>query len=179
MKKLGAICSVGILFWCPFLLQGKPVEMDAGNITFNIPDDFTPLSAAEIDRKFPRRNGPLEAFGNDTRGVSICCTVSSQAVRPDQLPDLKAALENQLPKLTPGLQWIKKDIVEIKGTQWVCFEFTSQAADNGLIHNIMMITSNHGVMVAINFNSTAKLFGAYEQKLRDDIQTVQVKKSAT
>jgi hypothetical protein len=149
--------------------------MDFGNITFDVPDDFTPLTENEIALKFPNRNGPIEAIGNAKRGVTVSYVITKTPLRPDQLPDLEAAMETNLPKIAPSLQWIKKDTEVINGTKWVYFEFITQTPDGGLIHNIELFTSYRDFLTILNFNSTTKLFGVYEPGLRAAIQSIKIK----
>ena len=152
--------------------------MDSGNITFDVPDDFTPLTPDEIDLKFPHRNGPIEAIGNAKRGVTVSYAITQTRLQPDQLPDLEAAMETNLPKLAPGLQWIKKDTETINGTPWAYFEFITQTPEGGLIHNMELFTSYRGLLVILNFNSTSKLFADYETGLRAAVQSIKIKSPA-
>lgn len=153
--------------------------MDSGNITFNVPDEFTPLTDREIDTKFPRHTGSIDAIGNSTRGVTISYTVSQTVLKPDQLLDFKAALEAQLPKLTPGLIWIKKDVSEINGRKWIYFEFTTTTPDGGIIHNFMLITSYDGNVAILNFNATDRLFASYKTQLSSGIQSIKIRNSVS
>ena len=156
----------------------REVEMDHGNITFEAPEDFTPLNEAEMAVKFPFRNGPIEAVGNDTRAVSISYKLTRNAVRPEQLSELKDALTVEMGKLAPDLQWIKNDFIEINGTKWIYLENTTQGLDQR-IHNIEIATSYRGVMVVINFNSTTKLFDSYQEKLQASLHSVKIRDNSS
>jgi hypothetical protein len=155
--------------------SAKQEEMDSGNITFEAPDDFTPLTPQEIDVKFPHHNGPIEAVGSPTRGASISYTVTANAVRPEQLDDFERYMETALPKLAPTMQWITKDSRTINGTKWIYFEFTTPDSTGSLIHNIELFTSYHGVLTILNFNASAPLFNSYEQKLRDGVNSIKIR----
>jgi hypothetical protein len=105
--------------------------------------------------------------------VSIAVTFSSQPLTLDALPQLKAALEQSLPRLVPGLTWVTREIVEINGRPWVHFELTSFAIDTD-IHNEMFFTAFDGKMLGFNFNSTAALREQYKESLKTSKDTLRV-----
>jgi hypothetical protein len=134
------------------------VSLADGRVAFEMPVGFRPLTAEEIALKYPSGNPPDYAYANERADVSIAVTFSESAVPPTGLPELRAAMEQLLPRLVPGLQWLAREIVEIGGREWVHFELTSFAVDTD-IHNNMYLTSFDGRMLGINMNSTA---GAYQ-----------------
>jgi hypothetical protein len=74
-------------------------------------------------------------------------------------------------KLIPGLQWIRKDFVEINGTKWIILESTTPTTDQP-VHNIELVTSYHGQMLAFNFNSTVVQFATYGDKLKASMNSI-------
>ncbi len=167
--------SIPLVLLACLSASAKQEEMDSGNITFEAPDDFTPLTAKEIDVKFPRHNGPIEAVGSPTRGASISYTVTTNAVSSEQLDDFRQYMETTLPKLAPGMQWIAKDSRTINGTKWIYFEFTTPDPTGTVIHNIELFTSYHGVLTVLNFNVCARLFDSYEPKLREGVNSIKIR----
>jgi hypothetical protein len=154
------------------LAGAKEIDF-AGGVTFNAPDEFTPLTPDEVAAKFPQRSGPLEAIGNESRDVSISYSLTATAVQPEQLADLKNALTTMLPKLRPGLQFITNVFVEINGTKWI--EMESVLPEGGQkIHNIQLMTSYEGKLLAFNFNSTVPLFDSYKDKLNASINSITI-----
>ena len=130
------------------------------------------MTEAEIKFKFPRGNAPQFVYANERLSVSIAITFSPQAMTVARLPELKAAMEQALPRTIPGLTWITRELAEINGKRWVHFELTSFAIDTD-IRNEMLFTEFEGKMVGFNFNSTVALYGQYKdalQKSRDSIR---------
>ena len=156
------------------LVAAKPVAIDGGNITFNAPDAFAPLTQEQIDKKFPRQPGTMEAVGNESGTVTICYRVTENDLSPAELPDAQHGIADLLNRAAPGLQWIKNDIVEINGTKWIYFEMTSPAGE-GQIHNIEITTSYHGKMFVMNFNSSSEDFDSNQAALRASLNSVKIR----
>lgn len=163
----------GLFFLSLDVVTAKPVAIDGGNITFNAPDDFAPLTPEQIDKKFPRQTGTMEAVGNASGSVTICYRVTENTLRPEELPDAQRGIADMLSHAVPGLQWIKNDIVEINGTKWIYYEMTS-AAGEGQVHNIEITTSYRGRMFVMNFNSSAQDFAAYQARLKASLDSVKI-----
>ncbi|MCU0552673.1 MAG: hypothetical protein MUC48_25365 [Leptolyngbya sp. Prado105] len=148
------------------------VTLADGRISFTLPAGFTPLTQEEIALKFPRTgNPPSHAYGNAERNVTIAVTFSQAKLTPAQLPELKAALRPQISKAVPNLEWIKDEIIPVNNTQWVHYEFVSQAIDTK-VHNDAYFTSFDGRMMGFNFNSTVAKWDAAKDELmktRDSI----------
>ena len=175
-SKMNLLLCLGLFLMSLGVAVAKPVEMEGGNITFNAPDDFAPLTPDQIAKKFPQRNGPMDAVGNASGSVTICYQVTATDLQPGQLSEAQQGIGGMLGRVVPGIQWVKNDIVEINGTKWIYFEMTS-AADQGEIHNIEITTSYHGKMFVMNFNSAAEDFDKYQGELRKSLNSVKVKNS--
>ncbi len=145
-------------------LLAKPISFDDGHIRFDAPDDFTPLTPDEIAKKFPMKNGTMNAIGNANRGISISYSLTSNAVRPEQLDDLKNALTGYFHKLMPNAEWVKDDYVDLNGTRWIILETITPTAV-GKIHNLEIATSYRGVMLVFNFNAAEEEFDANRDHL--------------
>jgi len=135
-----------------------------GKVSFVPPAGFRPMTEEMIQFKFPRGNPPQHVYANEKMNVSVAITFSPQALSPEQLPELKSAMEQTLPRLVPGLKWLAREIVEINGTQWVHFELTRHAIDTE-IHNHMYMTSFIGRMLGVNFNSTIAQYEQHKEAL--------------
>ena len=141
-----------LVFILPASAQDR-VSMAGGKVSFVPPDGLRVMTEAEIKIKYPRGNAPQYVYSNEQMNVSIAITLSPQPVTLEGLPQLKAAMEQALPRLIPGLNWVNREIVEINGRPWVHFEMTSFAIDTD-IHNEMYMTAFDGKMLGFNFNST-------------------------
>ena len=130
------------------------VSLRDGRLSLEIPGGFTGWTAEQISLKYPNANPPQFVFANSRGNVSIAITFSQTVVSLDQLPQLKTSMEQMLPRMIPGLEWIARETLEINGRPWIHFELTSFAVDAD-IHNHMYMTSFDGRMLGINMNSTA------------------------
>lgn len=147
------------------------------HVSFIPPAGFTPMSEIEIRHKFPSQRPPQYVYANRDRTVTIAITFSQAALSPDQLEQLKVAMEDALQKVIK--QWGTRDITSINGVQWVRLESTTEAVEkNSLIHNDMYLTSYNGKMLGFNFNSTARVDKQFRQSLLQSVQTIQIEPAA-
>lgn len=134
------------------------IETPSGTFRFDPPQGYTELSAQEIDAKFGC-NGrkPIKAFGNASRASTVSVTWSqqklTQAVTQAALPKFKEAMEELLPRLTPGLVFNDRQLRSIGGRQWIYLDSTVPAADTS-IRNLMYLSDLGGSMIGVNFNAT-------------------------
>lgn len=149
------------------------VEVDGTGITFEVPDEFKPLSQAFIDVKWPNNNAPRFAVGNERATTTVAFDIKPQDISSADMAELLAAFEQVFDRVIPGIRWIAKDIIEHDGQQWLYLEMTSNAIDTD-IHNIMLITAFGNEMLALNFNSTREEFPKYEQALRASIDSIRL-----
>jgi len=155
-------------------LQAKDVSIDGGSVSFVVPDDFTPLSQAEINAKYPSVNAPKQVIGSENRSTTIAYQLHEQPVKLSDLPDVQKAFTQIFDRVIPGIEWKQNTITELVGQKWLVMEMTSRAIDQD-IHNIVLITSHKGKMLMFNFNSTKKNFPTMEKSLRDSIRSITLK----
>jgi hypothetical protein len=172
-KQLGKLTILFLLFVT--LASGQDrVSMANGRVSFVPPAGFRAMTEDEIKLKYPRGNAPQYAYSNEEMNVSIAITFSPHPVTLEGLPQLKAAMEEALPRLIPGLNWVTREIVKINGRPWVHLEMTSFAIDTD-IHNEMYMTAFDGKMLGFNFNSTVAQHDRYKDALKKSRNTIRVK----
>jgi len=140
-----------------------------GEIT--APAGFTPLPKHEILQKYPYRDPPFFVLGNDARTTTIAVNLHSHEISNENLGAAQSEFETLLERMTPGLRWHRREIVELVGRRWILLEFTSHAIDTD-IRNLLLITPRLGRMLIFNFNATEEEFARVEQSLRDSMQTI-------
>jgi hypothetical protein len=150
---------------------GATLVVPGTTVTFSSPNGFTSLSQQELDIKFPSKNAPAQAVGNEHRSTTIAYELKTATLSPDALQSTLESMSQTLSRLVPGHAWIDKKLTTIGGREWVYLEFTSNAIDTS-IHNIILLTSWQGHMLIFNFNSTASDFEQIEQALRSSIQSI-------
>lgn len=160
-----------------FVAAAESVVLMDGAVEFSPPEEFIELSAEQIRMKYPNANRPQVVYATPDMGVSVAVTFSPTRVSPEQLPELKVAMEQTLPRLIPNLSWITREIVVNNQVSWVHFELTSSAIDTD-IHNHMYMTSLAGRMLGFNFNSTTAAYKKHAEQLRNSFESIRLELSA-
>jgi len=167
--------AIVILAQLPCVIVGaKTVSIPETGITFDAPEDFSPLTREELLDNFPGDPAPAYAIGNRERTCVIAYDLTSIKFPPEKLPEAKSYLESILPKQLQGLVWIRKELITIQSQQWIYFEGT-QSGDDGAVHNILLFTSFRGRMLRISFNSNKEDFPQVERAYRDSIKTISLR----
>ena len=91
----------------------------------------------------------------------------------ESLPELKAAMEDMMPKLTQGLVFNDRKMVNVGDRQWVLLDSTVPAIDTKL-RNMMYLSDMGGNMVGVNFNSTAEEFASQQSAFEAAARTLKV-----
>lgn len=149
------ISLLALLLFVGSTFAQNTVSLANGRLTFEVPTGLQAMTREQIALKFPKSSPPQYVYANAKGGISIAVTFSQSAVAVGQLGELKSAMEQMLPRMTPGLQWITRETVSINGQPWVHLEMTSSAVDTD-IHNHMYLTSFGGRMLGINMNATSR-----------------------
>jgi hypothetical protein len=149
------------------------VSFANGKVSFVPPAGFRPMTQEQIDKKFPPGNAPKHVFANERQSVSVGITFSPAKVSPDQLPEIKAAFEQMLPKMVPGLKWQNQELVEINGTKWARFKFISRAIDTN-IQNDMYVTSFRGRALIFGFNSIVSQYDEVQASFAESRNSIKI-----
>ncbi len=172
MKKF-TVLFITILFVTSFA-TAKQISIDGGMVTFDAPDEFTPLSQELISLKYPSSRAPKYVVGNKSGATTIAYDLNPNKIPPDQLNEARQAFTQMFPRMIPGLKWKENKIIDLAGRKWVYMEMTSHAIDTD-IYNIMLFTGYKDQMLIFNFNSTKEEFQKYESALRKSLKSIQIK----
>ena len=150
------------------------IETPTGTFRFDPLPGYTELSAQEIDAKFGR-NGrkPIKAFGNASRASTVSVTWSQQKLTQAELPKFKQAMEELLPRLTPGLVFNDRQLRTIGARQWIYLDSTVPAVDTS-IRNLMYLSDLGGHMIGVNFNATVAEFASQQAEFEAAARTLRV-----
>ena len=165
-------CLAAAAFAMPAL--AADIETPTGTFRFDPPPGYTELSAQEIDAKFGR-NGrkPIKAFGNASRASTVSVTWSQQKLTQAELPKFKQAMEELLPRLTPGLVFNDRQLRTIGARQWIYLDSTVPAVDTS-IRNLMYLSDLGGHMIGVNFNATVAEFASQQAGFESAARTLRV-----
>ncbi len=160
-----------LTLWCLLLTLASAESAFGGKLKFDLPTGFRPMSAKEIEQKFPATNPPQVAYANSSKTCTMAMTHSNSKLEPAQLPEFKSFMEGTL-KQRQDLEWEASELVTIGGKQWMRFVFVSQAVDQK-IRNEILGTSFQGRALLVNLNCTVKDYPTYKKgldKLRDSLR---------
>jgi len=149
----------------------KRIYLVDDQVSFVPPLGFTAMSSAEIEANFSQETPPAYVYANADRDVSVGITVSDIPLEPEQLPEVKALLEDSLEDAFPGFQWLEQDFVNLDGQDWIKLEFLSQAVDQR-IHNDMYITILEGRLLGFNFNANLSADPVLRPLLQDSRNSI-------
>lgn len=150
-----------------------PVKVGDSEVTFTPPPGFKPVPQEIIDVKWPSNRAPQFAVGNEGAATTVAYDLKDHDIPQDKLDEARKEFAQMFPRLIPGLEWKKNELIELSGQKWVCFEMTSSAVDTD-IHNIMLFTGFKGKMLIFNFNSTKEQFPKYEKELRESLNSIKL-----
>ena len=99
---------------------------------------------------------------------------SSEALRTQaELPKFKQAMEELLPRLTPGLVFNDRQLRTIGARQWIYLDSTVPAVDTS-IRNLMYLSDLGGHMIGVNFNATVAEFASQQAGFEVAARTLRV-----
>jgi hypothetical protein len=174
MRRL--LLIIGLIMLASQSFASEQTNLFGGNVTFDLPDDFSVMSEEIAKIKYPMESHrPKYIYSNDrtTTSIAINFTENSQ-LQPNQFQEFKAYMEETLTRMIPGIKWIKRDYVEINGKKWIYLELMSAAIDTD-IHNVMLMTSFNNKPLMFNFNSTKEEFPKVIKNLQISINSIRVK----
>jgi len=157
--------------------SGERVSLRDGRVSFVPPAGFKPMSKEDIAIKFGRNgaaNAPAFVYSNEQQNVSVAIGFKGSGFQPEDLDELKPALETHLEKTVPRLEWIERGIITRNGKSWIRLYSKTAAIDTGIV-NDMYLTIFDGQLVMFNFNSTVAQYEKHKESLRKSAQTITVK----
>jgi len=175
MKKVILSCLL-LISATASLALAESVSVPGTNISFTPPAGFTALTQEELDLKFPNKNGPKFACGNERRTTTVAYDVRAVAITADALRDGLEPIGESMARVIPGAVWVGKRIERLAGVDWAYFELTSNALDAD-IHNIILMGPWEGKLVVFNFNATKADFELLEAALRASIKSITIDKA--
>jgi hypothetical protein len=159
IARIALLCALLL----PSLCFAVDIATPSGKVSFQLPEGYTQLSRAELQKQFGRSGSlPLAAYGNAGRTSTIAITwalLDSGGLAPEQLPTFKSQLQDNFDQQIPGIQWLKSEMRRLNGKSWIYLEYISPARDTR-IHNATFTADLGGNLLLVNFNSADSTFAA-------------------
>ncbi|WP_293912866.1 hypothetical protein [Deinococcus sp.] len=146
--------------------QAARVPVPATTLSIELPADFTAMTTGAIATKYGRggqRPTTVYSTPGPNYSVNIAFRLAEQAVTPQQLPELKSALEKAV-QATPGFRWVSRGFTKVAGREWIVLRFWVDGLD-APIYNDMRVTSESGKMLLVTANSSTSAYSKYSAKL--------------
>ncbi|EPJ46482.1 MAG: hypothetical protein OFPII_20250 [Osedax symbiont Rs1] len=153
--------------------MAQAISISDSGISFDAPDEFQPVAQQIIDIKWPQKNAPKWVVGNKSASTTIAFDLKPNDISTVPLSAVMKHFKKTFDRVIPGIEWKKREIIELSGKKWLFLEMTSNAIDTD-IYNIMLLTSYGKQMLIFNFSSTKEDFAKYETALRNSIQSIKL-----
>lgn len=144
------------------------------SLVLKVPSDFSLMDAETLALKYPSAgHRPSEVYTNEKSTINIALNHTQNKATEANLPDVKKAMETQFNRAP--FTFIKSELKEMNGSQFVILEFISPAVDTK-IYNLMAIASLEGRLVMITFNCTEAERKEWEATGKKIIGSITLKK---
>lgn len=108
-------------------------------ISVMLPSDFTPLPDDGIARKYPATTKPLAVYTSPNGQVDFSVTQRASQFAPEDLAMLREFYKASLLERFSKIDFIRQEISQVKGKDFIVFEFVSTVADERKTSNLSPI----------------------------------------
>jgi hypothetical protein len=173
------------VFLCSFQ-QVKLVKTKVNDaITIYLPQDFTAMSSADIERGFESAKLPVAEYTDFSRAVDLGINVAYSQWNPEDLEIMRSFYKSNILGLYDEVQFIKEDTEEINGRIYAVFEFISSVYDDDDSINMSPVskytriqyTIVKGKTVLFNFTAPAREREKWEPVANQILQSVKISKT--
>ncbi|WP_299703419.1 hypothetical protein [uncultured Pontibacter sp.] len=98
-------------------------------VSVMLPRDFTPLPDEGIARKYPAANRPVAVYSSPSGQVDFSMTQKKSQFGPQDLNMLRDIYKANLMERFTKVDFIRDDVTNINGRDYIVFEFVSVLAD--------------------------------------------------
>ncbi|ARU58967.1 hypothetical protein OLMES_4980 [Oleiphilus messinensis] len=143
-----------------------------GKATIRIPSLLSVMPKAMLSEKYPGIEAPVEAYSDFSGSVSIALSFTDNQVSEQNIPQAKIAFSRLFRQLYPSADWIRDEIIEQNGRQYIVLEMITPAKD-AKIHNLMYGISLEGRLLMVSFNTTLDLADTWLRLGEQSMQSLQ------
>lgn len=147
-------------------------------LKIDLPNGFSLLPRADIDRLYAPTRGPSFVIGNATRTITVSYDLKAHNISNLNLAQSLKVFEQVFEQRVPALAWKERKLLEHEKQQWLQLEFLSKAGGIDY-YNIMLITPIKDQMLVLNLNSTVAEFPKAEAQLRAILKSIALNVAVT
>lgn len=122
---LAILLLAGVAFAQPKL---KKVKISK-ELSVMLPQDFAPMSDDDIARRYPASTKPLAVYSSPNSQVDFSVTQKRSHFRAQDLDMLREFYKAALMERHTKIDFIKEEVMQIKGRNHIVFEFVSSIED--------------------------------------------------
>ncbi|SMB93831.1 hypothetical protein [Deinococcus hopiensis] len=151
-----------------------PVKLGSLPVTLEPNAKLLTLNEAGIVKAFPSVAGrPEFVFLTEDRKVSVAFEWRQGKLTPNQVPDLVAQFPAVIRAQVPNVKSLKANVLQIGGTPWAQFVFTTPTQGDELRRELLM-TSAEGRILVVTIAGNVKDYSRNEAVLRTLTGSVRV-----
>ncbi|WP_242927943.1 hypothetical protein [Pontibacter vulgaris] len=98
-------------------------------ISVMLPRDFSPLPDEGIARKYPATTKPLAVYSSPSGQIDFSVTQKQTRFQATDLPMLREFYKANLVERFTKVDFIRQEVKQVKGQDFIVFEFVSTLAD--------------------------------------------------
>lgn len=108
-------------------------------ISVMLPSDFTPLPDDGIARKYPATTRPLAVYSSPNGQIDFSVTQKPSQFRSEDMGMLREFYKASLMERFSKVDFIRQEVTQVKGKDFIVFEFVSTVADERRSTNLAPI----------------------------------------
>ncbi|WP_347159697.1 hypothetical protein [Pontibacter chitinilyticus] len=143
---LAILLIAGVAFAQPVKL--KKVQLSK-EVSAQLPQDFAPLTDDQIAQKYPAIFKPLAVYTSSNGRIDFSVTPKPSQFRPQDLNMLREFYKANLLEAFTKVDFIRDEVTQIKGKDFVVFEFVSTVADERQSSNLAPVQKYNIVQYTI------------------------------
>ena len=144
-----------------------PIKLGTLPLTLEPNARLLTLNDAGIAKAFPSAAGrPDAVFLTEDGKVSVALEWRESRLTPAQVPDLVRQFPSVLRAQVPNIKALKANVVEIGGTPWAQFVFTTPGQGDDLRREFLM-TSAQGRLLVVTIAGNVKDYSRNETVIRN------------
>ncbi|GAB3822539.1 hypothetical protein [Pontibacter rugosus] len=145
---LAIIFVAGVAF-----AQGKLKKTQISKeVTVQLPSDFTPLPDDGIARKYPATTKPLAVYTSPNGQIDFSVTQKKSQFQEADLNMLREFYKANLMETFTQIDFIRQEVTQVKGKDYLVFEFVSKLADERGTSNLAPVNKYSIVQYTIKGN---------------------------
>ena len=152
-------------------------------ISVMLPRDFTPMPDDGIARRYPAATKPLAVYTSPNGQIDFSVTQKNSQFRAKDLNMLQEFYKANLLERFTDVDFIREEIIDIKGEQYIVFEFVSKVADERGTSNlapvqkysIVQYTIKGNQLMIFTMHSPFALKNDWQPTMREVMSSIKIK----